>query len=256
MLRLLRLKTALKTVVLPPGGLILLSVLGVFLLNRRPRLARVCVALGLGSLWLLSTPLVADGLTKLTEHYPPVDGATVGPTVAQAIVILGGGGQRKFAPEYGGAAAEPVMLERLSYGAYLARKTQLPVLVTGWHIEADAMSETLQRIFGITPRWVDDAAYDTFQNATNSVRLLQADGIKRILLVTNSTHMWRSVHEFTAAGIDVVPAPTGMRTATFIDVLSLLPNCDALARSQIAINEMLGEQVRRFLAATHLRHHG
>jgi len=253
MLMLLKLKTALKTLLLPPDGLILLCVLGLLLLNRRPRLARACLALGLGLLWLLSMPVVANALVRMTEHYPVVDLQSA--ERAQAIVILGGGGQRNFAPEYGGPAAEGTMLERLSYGAYLQQKTGLPVLVTGYRIEAHAMSDTLQRIFGITPRWVDDAAYDTYENAANSVRLLRTEHITRVVLVTHSTHMWRSMHEFTAAGIEAVPAPTGMRAGPLITLRSLLPNPAALGQAQAAIYELLGEPVRWLLATTHLRHH-
>src|SRR5271156_2047178 len=205
---LLRLKTLLKIVVLPPAGPLLLAIIGVFLIKRRPALARACLILGLGSLWLLSTPMVSGALTALAEHYPPLDLRSA--AGAQAIVILGGGGQRAFAPEYGGPAADPVLLERLTYGAYIARETRLPILVTGFHVEAHAMRATLLRNFGIEPHWVDDQAYDTFENARNSVRLLQADGIHRIILVTHANHMWRSVHEFTAAGIEVVPAPAGI----------------------------------------------
>src|ERR1700688_3838881 len=145
MLMLLRFKTLLKGIILPPAGPILLAVLGVFLIKRRPLLARICLILGLGSLWLLSTPVVSDALTHLAEHYPPLDLRSA--AGAQAIVILGGGGQRAFAPEYGGPAAEPVLLERLSYGAYIAGKTGLPILVTGFHIAAQVMRDTLQRNF-------------------------------------------------------------------------------------------------------------
>ena len=60
---LLRFKFLLKTVILPPTGPLLLAVLGVFLLRRRPRLARACLILGVGSLWLLSTPVVCDALS-------------------------------------------------------------------------------------------------------------------------------------------------------------------------------------------------
>jgi len=253
MLMLLRIKTLLKGLILPPAGPILLAVLGVFLIKRRPLLARACLILGLGSLWLLSTPVVSDALTRLAEHYPPLElQSTAG---AQAIVILGGGGQRAFAPEYGGPAAEPLLLERLTYGAYIAGKTGLPILVTGFHVEARAMHDTLLRNFGIDARWVDDQAYDTFQNACNSVRLLQADGVHRIVLVTRATHMWRSVHEFTDAGVEVVPAPVGIITPRDIGVSYFLPNPDALLRAHSAINELLGEPVRAFLAASHLRRH-
>jgi uncharacterized SAM-binding protein YcdF (DUF218 family) len=253
MLILLRFKTLLKSVIFPPTGPLLLAIAGVFLIKRRPLLARTCLILGLGSLWLLSTPVVSDALTSLAEHYPPLDLRSV--TGAQAIVILGGGGERAFAPEYEGPAAEPLLLERLSYGAYIAHGSGLPILVTGSRVEAAAMRATLLRNFGIDVRWVDAEAYDTFDNARNSVRLLAADGIHRIVLVTHSTHMWRSVHEFTAAGVEVVPAPAGMLAVREPGIWHYLPNSDALLRAGAAINELLGEPVRAFLAAVHLRRH-
>jgi uncharacterized SAM-binding protein YcdF (DUF218 family) len=253
MLMLLRIKTLLRGMILPPAGPLLLAILGVFLIKRRPLLARICLILGLGSLWLLSTPAVSDALARLVEHYPPLDLQST--TGAQAIVILGGGGQRAFAPEYGGPAADPLLLERLTYGAYVAGKTGLPILVTGFHIEATAMRETLLRNFGIDARWVDDQAYDTFQNARNSVRLLKAGGVNRIVLITNAPHMQRSVHEFTDAGVEVVPAPVGILAPRDIGIWLYLPNPDALLRAHIAIYELLGEPVRAFLMASHLRRH-
>jgi uncharacterized SAM-binding protein YcdF (DUF218 family) len=253
MLTLLRIKTLLRGIILPPSGPLLLAVLGLVLLKRRPLLARTCLILGLGSLWLLSTPVVSDALTRLAEHYPPLDLRST--TGAQAIVILGGGGFRAFAPEYGGPAAEPLLLERLTYGAYIAGKTGLPILVTGNGIEAVAMHDTLLRNFGIGARWVDDESYDTFQNARNSVRLLKAGGVNRIVLVTHATHLWRSVHEFTAAGVEVVPAPVGVRAPRDLGIWYFVPNPDALLRAHAAIYELLGEPVRAFFAATHLRRH-
>lgn len=253
MFSLLVLKSLVKELLLPPAGAIWLSLLGLLLLRRRPLLARLCLIVGIGSIWLLSTPIVSDAITGLAEQYPPLDMKLA--ANAQAIVILGGGGQRAFAPEYGGPAAEPLLLERLSYGAYLARETHLPILVTGFSIEARAMHDTLQRNFGIEPRWVDNQAYDTFQNARNSARLLAADGVHRIILVTRATHMRRSVHEFTSVGFDVVPAPVGILSERDYGMLRFLPNPDALQRSHAAIYELIGEPVRAFLAATHLRRH-
>ena len=252
-MKLLWFKLLLKSVILPPAGLLLLAILGLFLTKRHPRLGRTCLILAIGSLWLLLTPRVSDMLSGLAEHYPPLDLRNAGG--AQAIVILGGGGQRAMAPEYGGPAADTVLLERLSYGAYVARKTGLPILVTGFRIEATAMQATLVRNFDIDPRWVDGAAFDTFSNASNSARLLQADGIRRIILVTNSTHMWRAVHEFTATGLEVIPAPMGMRATHERGIFSYVPEVEALRRSVTAINELLGEPVRWFFVVTHLRRH-
>jgi uncharacterized SAM-binding protein YcdF (DUF218 family) len=248
---LLQLKTLLKNLVLPPAGPLLLGLLGVLLLKRRPAMARTCLILGLGSLWLLSTPVVSDVVTGLAEHYPPLNLRRAGD--AQAIVVLGGGGQRAYAPEYSGPAAEPLLLERLEYGAWLAQQTGLPVLITGFGIEASAMQETLRRNFGIAPRWVDNQAYDTFQNARNSALLLKADGVHRIVLVTHGTHMRRAVHELTAAGLDVVPAPVGILAERNTGISRYLPDPETLPRSYTAINELLGEPLRALLAATHLR---
>jgi uncharacterized SAM-binding protein YcdF (DUF218 family) len=250
-------KTVLKNLILPPAGPMLLAIIGLLLLRRRPRLARVLMALGLGSLWLFSLPFVADRFTRLTQHYPPLDLSQPTPAQlqAQAIVILGGGGQRDYAPEYGGPAAEPIMLERLAYGAYVARHTGLPILVTGNGIEPVAMRASLLRNFGIEPRWLDDRSYDTFENARNSALLLRADGIQRILLVTSATHIWRAAHEFTAVGMDVVPAPVGMLSTREFGLPRYLPDVDALGRSYLATYELLGEPVREFLALTHLRRH-
>ncbi len=253
MIWLLQLKTLLKDLILPPAGPLLLALLGLALLKARPRLARTFIAVGLASLWLLSTPIVSDALTGIVELYPPLDFRQA--ARCQAIVILGGGGQRALAPEYGGPAAEPFLLERLSYGAYLAKKTGLPILVTGYSLEARAMHDTLQRNFGIETRWIDDRAYDTFQNARNSARILNAQDVHRIILVTRATHMRRAVQEFAAAGLDVVPAPVGILAPRDFGVLEYLPNPDALLRSYAAIYELIGEPVRIFLSASHLRRH-
>lgn len=251
MMWLLHLKTLLKNLILPPASPLILALLGSALLKVRPRLARIFIVVGLVSLWLLSTPIVADALAGLVERYPPVDLRQAAD--AQAIVILGGGGERALAPEYQGPAAEPFMLERLSYGAYLAKKTGLPILVTGFSLEARAMHDSLQRNFGIETRWIDDRAFDTFQNARNSARILAAANVHRIILVTHASHMRRSVREFTDAGFDVVPAPLGMLAPRDFGVLEYFPNPDALVRSHAAIYEMIGEPVRFLLSASHLR---
>jgi uncharacterized SAM-binding protein YcdF (DUF218 family) len=249
---LLLLKTLLRSLILPPAGPLLVLMFGVFMIKRRPALARACFILGIGSLWLLSMPIVSDAVTGLAEQYPPLDLSHA--TDAQAIVILGGGGQITRAPEYGGPSAQPLLLEKLSYGAFVARKTGLPILITGAEIEASAMRATLLRNFDMSVRWIDNQSQDTFENAHNSAQLLKADGIHRVILVTRATHMWRSVHEFTAAGIEVVPAPVGILSQRgHGSIVQYVPDPDALRRSSAAIYELLGEPVRVFFAASHLR---
>ncbi|MBV8783376.1 MAG: YdcF family protein [Gammaproteobacteria bacterium] len=249
------LKAALRTLVLPPAGPLLLAAAGLVLLarSRARRLAFALLLAGLGALWLLATPVIAEQLWSLVARQPPLDPQQLGG--AQAIVILGGGGARWRAPEYGFApAAGDRLLERTAYGAYVARRTQLPVMVSGAIEEAAAMRGTLQRDFGIEVRWVDAASRDTFDNAQYSAQRLLPAGVTRIVLVTSASHMHRAAREFRSAGFTVTPAPVGV-WAPHSYRLGLLPTAAALDHSNEALYELLGEWVREALAALHLRRH-
>lgn len=253
------LKLLLGILLLPPAGPLLLAGSGCWLLARRrtgaegAKAALALAVTGLVALWLLSTPVIADVLTRLAERYPPLD--LTRPVRGEAIVILGGGTART-APEYGGAAAGLGLLERVSYGAYVARRTGLPVLVSGSAREALAMRATLSRDFGITARWVNGASRDTFDDAQLSARLLKADGIERIVLVTSSNHEWRAAHEFMSTGLAVEPAPVHVWAPAARELRDFLPDAVGLLRSSEALHEIVGNAARPLLAATHLRRHG
>jgi uncharacterized SAM-binding protein YcdF (DUF218 family) len=246
------LKLLARTLILPPGGPLLLGVVGLLFLWRVPRLALTAIIIAVATLWLLATRPVGDALTLAVEGVPPLDLAR--PVDAQAVVILGGGHHRAAAPEFGNApAADDGLMERLAYGALVAQQLHLPVLVTGYRSEAQAMRESLARHFGIQAHWVEQEALDTFENARHSVPLLKADGVRRIVLVTNATHMRRAVHEFMDAGIEVVPAPMDLWTPDDGPPPGWVPNAWDLMRSHDALYELLGESVRRVLSALHLR---
>jgi uncharacterized SAM-binding protein YcdF (DUF218 family) len=250
-LLLLYCKTVLRQLLLPPALPLLLAVAGVVLLRRRAALARALIVISLGLLWLLATPIVAVALTRLAQRVPALDPDRMGD--AQAIVILGGGGQRDWAPEYRGPAAGPELIQKLAYGAYLSRRSGLPILVTGFGIEADAMRTTLRENFDIVPRWVDAQAYDTFQNASDAAALLRRDGIHDVILITRATHMLRALHEFQATGLGVTAAPVGIRRFETPDPLEYVPSGDGLLLSYEACYELLGEPVRWLLASSHAR---
>jgi len=253
------LKTLLRTLLLPPAGPLLLAVAGLALLARRRagaaalRMGRLLLAAGVASLWLLATPVVGEGLTRLAEHYPALDLRR--PTQAQAIVILSGGGVREWAPEYAAPAAASELLERVSYGAYVARRTGLPVLITGTADDVAAMGAVLSRDFGIRARWVEGESRDTFENAQFSARLLRADGITRILLVTSSVHEWRASREFVSSGLAVEPAPVHVWVSHHYVAADYLPDARGLLQSSDALHELVGDAVQAPLAWTHLRRH-
>jgi uncharacterized SAM-binding protein YcdF (DUF218 family) len=245
------LKAVTRAFILPPGSSLLLTLIGALLVWRRQRAGWLVFVLGFGSLWLLCTPVVANRLSHLAERCPPFDPGI--PTGAQAVVILGGGGQRLWAPEYGGPVVEPILLERLTLGAYLARRLSLPVLISGAPVEVASMSATLSRNFEVTPRWIEGHSRDTYENAHLSARILLPAGVKRVILVTSSTHEWRAAHEFMSTGLEVVPAPAGILAPRELGIFKYLPEPAALWRSHAAIYELIGEPMRQLQASLGVR---
>jgi uncharacterized SAM-binding protein YcdF (DUF218 family) len=242
-----------RTLVLPPLGLLILAVLGAVLIGRQRRRAGwSCLIVALVLLWLLSTPVIADELTRLTQVYPAFDAAK--PTNAQAIVILGGGEGRLHAPEYAGRPATWLdLLERLNYGAWLARITHLPILVTSDPGNAWEMVASLNRDFQVAPRWVDWGSRDTFDNARNSAPMLRAAGVHSILLVTSSSHMLRAMREFLATGLQVTAAPVHVLGRRDYAAFDYFPSAEAMWYSNRAIYELLGERARELMVMLNLR---
>jgi uncharacterized SAM-binding protein YcdF (DUF218 family) len=254
---LITLKSLLHTLLLPPGGPLLLAIAGAWLIGLRRgsathRAGWAALIAGLAALWLLAIPVVADALSRVAQRCPALD--LTRPVQAQAIVVLGGEGERVTAPEYGGEpAVGHSMLARLNYAAFVARRTQLPVLVSGNADEALAMRASLARDFDVPTRWVENRSRDTFQNAEFSAHLLKPEGITHIVLVTDADHEWRATREFTSAGFTVVPAPVGVYAPHPTSALSYLPNASALARSTAALYELIGNVAREVFAALGLR---
>lgn len=244
------LKSLARNLILPPTGPLILAVIGLLLVPRRRRLGGALVVTAVALLWLCATPVVADVLMRMAERYPPLDSSK--PVNAQAVVILGGGGVRN-APEFGGPAVEGAALSRVLYGAFVARRTELPIALSGAPEEAVAMSATLRRDLGISARWIEGQSGDTFENARFSARLLLPAGIHRIILVTDASHEWRAAHEFMAAGFDVIPAPVGGAAPRARGVIGYIPDPEGMKRSYSAVYELIGEPVRQLMAALHLR---
>ncbi len=243
----LALRAVSRALVLPPGGPILLGLLGLALWRRWPRIGRTLVATGLMVLLTLSLPVVSDVLTLAVEEYPPLGAAQ--PVSVGAIVVLGGGIRRNGA-DPAGAVLLPQSLERLAGGAALARRTGLPLVLSGGSVEAgpaeaDVMQATLKRDFGLEARYLERRSRTTRENARETAALLAHSWIKNVVLVTSAVHMRRAAAEFEAAGVTVIPAPVGGTLAVGQGLTAWLPKSSALARSGDALYELAGEAVAR-----------
>jgi len=240
-------KNLVGNLLLPPLGLCIMGFAGFLLLKRKPRLGKSLLALSLALLFLLSMPLVANGLMGLLEK----NIQTLNPAVARsadAIVILGGGVYHD-APEYGADTVGGLTLERLQYGAYLQRQTGLPLLVAGGSpqggtAEAVLMKRTLEQEFKVPVRWAETRSLDTAQNARFSAAILKAAGVRKVLVVSHAWHLPRARIAFEGQGLTFIPAPTrfayvaGSRAGP--EIFNYLPQARALLKSHYALHELIG----------------
>lgn len=239
---------------LPPALPLLVAALGLLVLRRWPAAGRLLAWTGLLAGWLFSSGTGASWLASFAEGdaqrgltAESLRAAMTGRDAPQAIVILGAGTRDHPLETPAREFVKPLALERLVHGAWVARATRLPVLVSGgvprdgMASEAAVMKRTLEGRLGTPVRWVEEASRDTGENAQRSAEILKAAGISRIVLVTQAYHMPRAEASFRRAGLAVLPAPhgfaAGMQDWTPRD---LVPNGEAAALAYRASHELLG----------------
>lgn len=235
----------LKVLVLPPASLLLLYGAGLLAGRRWQRagawLRHGAVAVlfilstGAGA-WLLARPL--EALEAPMARVPPG---------AQAIVVLTAG-RIKHNPEYGSAAMPDfVALGRMTYAARLAHASGLPLLVTGGTLSkapddeplAFGMRRVFLESFALPVRWTEAVSRTTAENASLSAPILQRDGVRHIVLVTDAMHMRRARRQFEQAGLQVTCAPTLFTASGDITMSDLIPTAEHLRRSYYAVYEWL-----------------
>lgn len=220
----------------PPAGLVVLA--AVVLAVARGRWLRVLLALCLVPLFLLGTPLVAD--TLLASLDPPPAGPNPNP-LPGAIVILSADVDRT----QDGTDLGPLTIERERAGAELARRTGLPVLVTGGVVTAPPpvalmMAVSMARDFNQPVRWTEAASLTTWENARFSAVILKREGIGRVFLVTHAWHMRRSLLAFRRAGLDAIPFVVRSDPWPRLSPWELIPRAHAWQRSYWAMHEWVG----------------
>lgn len=209
------------------------------------RLLRILIAT-FCILFFCSTPLASYlALGSLEWFYPP---QTHRPEDAQAIVILGGyirpaDGVLRH-PELG-----PDTLYRCLEGAELYRRGQpCPILVSGGTVHepgpscAPAMRKFLLKLdVPATDILEEDRSRTTWENAVESHKLLEPLGIRKILLVTDATHLLRAERCFRNQGMEVVPWGCRYRATVFpLELGQFLPSPSGGAGLRDATHEWIG----------------
>jgi uncharacterized SAM-binding protein YcdF (DUF218 family) len=219
-----------STILLPPLSFLLIGIVGLIVIRNRPLLGKALIGSMILLLWVFSMPAVGTQLIiSLETRHPPSS------TVlhqAKAIVVLTGN--------------QEATLRRLRSAAKLYRATHLPILVSGGDpadsglAGATDMQQVLEKEYQIPVSWVEPYAANTQQNAAFSSKILRANGIDTVFLVTHAWHMPRAKLLFEQQGIRIVEAGTGHHIHDKLSVLDFLPDAGALANSQLFLHEKLG----------------
>lgn len=230
----------LVALIVPPPNLILVALAGFALLRARPRLGRFMLGAALSAMLALSLPAVAQALLIPLEwglpRAPPPDAPP------RAIVILSAEVDRVRGPGPR-VRVGPLTLQRLAAGVALARRTGLPVLVTGGRLGgrrmppiAALMATVMRQAFQLAPRWVEPRAATTWQNAEFSAAILRPQGITSVWVVTDAWHERRALLAFRHFGLIATPAPVEWDT----DAGGWLPSVRAWTTSYFAFHEWIG----------------
>ncbi len=247
-------KRLVDNLVLPPGGPILLTIAGLMLASRRPRLGRGLAWAGVSLGLILSTRLGGYAIADWVEQasMPALSQATLRAELAgndppKAVVLLAGGTHYDLRELPAPDLMSDRTLQRALHAVRVSRWGELPILVSGGSVyvgrvaEAETIARIIREDFRHPVKWVEADSLDTTENATKSLKMLKAEGVQRVVLVTDSTHMWRSVLAYEGAGFRVIPAPmafSGSRGADWSTVW--LPSAQGLSISGRALHELVG----------------
>lgn len=253
-------RPVLSAMLMPPVPFLVLVLAGARLFSRYRVRAWLVVLLGCLGVWASSTQIVGHGLTQWllppTRSLTPTEIAELKKAPRTAIVVLGGG-HRDLAPEYGVSELQPMGLERLRFGLWLARQTELPVLFSGGRAhgsapgqsEAEIAVRTAERDFGRPLRWTEAESRDTRENALRSVALLNREGIERIVVVTHGYHMPRALDNFrralaqSGAGMQLVAAPMGITPMFRPRTIDFLPTRSGYNQVLLVLHEFFGRLI-------------
>ncbi|TCP18862.1 uncharacterized SAM-binding protein YcdF (DUF218 family) [Nicoletella semolina] len=235
----------LTAIILPPFNLIILWVIAFILFYfKYHKLGYLSALLGVFILYIFSIPYTSQ---KLHDSLIKEDNLSLQDyQSAQAIVLLGGG-LRDSKELFASLATNQIAVERVRYAAYLQRKTQLPLLITGnspnTKSEASVMARELEFFFNVPTQWLEEKAKTTKQNAQFSREILEKEHISKIILITNQWHMQRAKLLFEQQGFEVLPASVGSgRTPEVygLNAMYFIPQSGALHSNTLALKEWLG----------------
>lgn len=237
--------------ILPPGFNLLLMWIGFLCLHYAKWLGRSVIAIAFVTLWLFSTPIIAQLLIdQLQYQYPILNINKISKHSASAIIVLGGGDEISLESKNGYQLSDASEF-RLRYAATLYQQTHFPIIVSGGNItkprpsEANLMREEMQNYFHTPVAWEENKSINTRDEGNLLVAILKKHGVKKAYLVTNAFHMPRAMYtfkkSFSGSHINIIAAPMGYSVLQpDAGMLNYLPSIDAINISETALHEFIG----------------
>lgn len=246
-----------------PVGLACVLLAAALVLRRRPRLLTALLVACFALLWLGGNRIVTMAAARSLEwrYVPPTETPR-----ADAIVVLGGATRAQAWPRATDELNEGA--DRLIYAYRLYRAGAAPhLLLSGGNAafvtpetprsEAAAMAELLT-LMGVPEEaiWLEDASFNTYENALLSREILAAQGAERVVLVTSALHMPRAAAIFRKQGIEIIPAPTDylvtqadwehyLQPDLALQLFNLVPSADDLELTSQVLKEYIGIAIYR-----------
>lgn len=248
-------RTLAGALLLPPAPMLAALGLAVALHGRARRLSVMLSISGLVAIWLSCTDVGADGLERLLLEVPAALSARDIHELASAdhtVVWVLGAGAYRYRPEYNGPSLKPLTLERLRYGLWLARQTNLPLGFSGGLgrraepgsvTEASLAAQVAEDEHDRPLAYAEDRSRDTRENASLSMAMLANTGVRRLVLVTHVQHMPRALRAFRAAApaeVQFLAAPVGVHADTPHVLSDWLPSNSGFLRCRYVVYEWLG----------------
>jgi uncharacterized SAM-binding protein YcdF (DUF218 family) len=237
---------------LRPFSLLFLCTLAaiVFLWCRKPgrRCPKIAVSVFFILLMLVSIQSVGYlAALSLESAYPPWEGV---PERTDTIVVLSSG-YNVYDARGSHIDLDANMLGRCLHAARLYKKAgACRIVCSGGKVPLDIPGPSLARAMsdflvdlGVRPADIvlEERSRTTYENALYTDELLRDLGVRRVILVTDAAHMYRSARCLRALGVEVTPAACNYRATWFPWQASrFLPTPDGAQDTDAALHEWVG----------------
>jgi uncharacterized SAM-binding protein YcdF (DUF218 family) len=238
-------KLLVTSFLLPPGIMVLMLLLGLYLIyKRRPAGFILFLTLVVG--WTLSTP--AFGRFASTMLISQISGPALVDTKGTDLIIVLTGGM-DYAGEIGWLPKmESHRRASVAYELQAQIGSRVPILFSGGKTEGlrnPSEAEVIRAQFDrnraqLTPTILEESSTNTYESALQCAAIVQQRLAKKVFLVTSEVHMLRALAVFRGRGMDPIPFPVLSIPRGPLKLKDFMPTAQGVELTSKALYEMYG----------------